>query len=60
MFINNSIADSLVMQETILVHELFHAARKIATALDGGEKLGARIYIGLFEKFVACLCSQQK
>lgn len=59
VFVNNSVADSLLMQETILAHELFHAARRIATSLEGGEKLGAKIYITLFEKFVAFLCSQE-
>ncbi|MCQ2159845.1 MAG: hypothetical protein MJY97_02000 [Bacteroidales bacterium] len=55
VFVNNSNADGLLMQETILVHELFHAARKLSGCLGGGEKLGARIYLTLFDQFVETL-----
>lgn len=56
VFINSSRADTLLLQETILVHELFHASKRLAERFEGeSSSLGSKICRTLFKQFVVCL-----
>lgn len=51
IFVNCDNADSLLMQEVVLAHELFHAAIQFIKTFDNSTELGARLYATLFAQF---------
>lgn len=55
IFLNNESKESLLKQEKVLAHELFHAVRKIIKAFDDSTELGGRIYLLLFKKFAEAI-----
>lgn len=57
VFIKCDAADDMLMQQVILVHELFHAVTKVISYFNDSTELGARIYRVLFNQFVAAMAS---
>lgn len=60
VFVQNDTAKDLLMQQTILSHELFHTATNLIRSFDGSEELGARIYRTLFVQFAGAIDSKEK
>lgn len=55
VFIQCEDADSLLMQQQILAHELFHAVTRLIADFDDSAVLGARIYQSIFVQFAGVI-----